>query len=107
MSGSASNGSHMQTHNIPLVLPISQFVVSVHDGKITSQGSIDDALRVDASILNAPTDPKPQKTEEPKESTSTQADVKLEMDESGRLVAVEEVAEGWVGMAAGAYIIHS
>jgi hypothetical protein len=80
-----------------LTASIAQFVVSIHDGKVTSQGSIDDALRMDSSLLVETLE---EKNHEEQQKSAFDPPEKYEFDESGKLVIAEDIAEGQVGMSA-------
>ncbi|KAF9257859.1 P-loop containing nucleoside triphosphate hydrolase protein [Marasmius fiardii PR-910] len=85
------------THNIPLVAPLADFVVSVKDGKIMSQGSLDAALREVESLVKEVE----EKTVELKNDKETaeeeaQSDETAKPGSDGKLIVAEEVQFGRV-----------
>ncbi|CCO37903.1 ATP-binding cassette transporter abc4 Short=ABC transporter abc4 [Rhizoctonia solani AG-1 IB] len=92
------------THNIAMVGEIASFVVSLgSDGCIASQGSIDEAFRLNPK-LKAETK-KDEELERKDQETIDDSNTTDKGDENmkntnGKLVAEEEVAEGRVGWAA-------
>ncbi|KAJ7233850.1 P-loop containing nucleoside triphosphate hydrolase protein [Mycena haematopus] len=90
------------THNIALVKPYTQFAVSIgSDGKISSQGSIADALVQDRSLLvRAAVDHEIlEKAQQEKKDASPSLSAKT-AQMSGKLVVEEEIDIGHVGWPA-------
>ena len=86
----------MQTHNIALTKSIAQFVVTIRDGKVASQQTINDALRMDSYLLaEAITEAEVEKT-----GSDDPAGKDESKSEDGKLIADEEIGEGNVGLAA-------
>ncbi|EJF61844.1 P-loop containing nucleoside triphosphate hydrolase protein [Dichomitus squalens LYAD-421 SS1] len=83
------------SHNVALIRPIANFLVALgSDGRVVSQGSLDEALQKDRELLEE------LKTEE----ALHQADTELERPNidghdtsDGKLVIAEEISEGRVG----------
>ncbi|KAJ7705435.1 P-loop containing nucleoside triphosphate hydrolase protein [Mycena rosella] len=91
------------THNVALVKPYAQFAVSLgQDGRIASQGSIDDALVHNSSLLNqAALDnellEKGKEMEKEGKNNDSPAPTDTKSPSSGKLVVEEEVDLGRVG----------
>ncbi|KAF8682983.1 P-loop containing nucleoside triphosphate hydrolase protein [Rhizoctonia solani] len=92
------------THNVAMVSEVAHFVVSLgSDGRIVSQGSIDEALR-----LNPKLKAEAEKDEELERKGEEVVDESNAVDKSeanakkgdGKLMVAEEVAEGHVGWPA-------
>ena len=93
--------SFPQTHNVAMVSPIADFVVDVGpDGRILSQGSLENALAHDSKLLKEVE----QETEELQKAEQEIDGEKTEDANSpssaGKLVVAEEVAVGHVGWRA-------
>ncbi|KAG7086727.1 hypothetical protein E1B28_002661 [Marasmius oreades] len=90
------------THNILLVAPLTDFAVSVKDGKITSQGALDAAL----NTVEALADEGQEQVGELKDGLEEQVaetdgpDNKPEATAKGQLIVAEEVQIGRVGASA-------
>lgn len=88
----------LQTHNVALTKPVADFVVSMgSDGRILSQGSVSEALKLDKKFA------KELKTEEEKlkkadDEVEAHDDVSKPAD--GKLILAEEQEEGHVGWGA-------
>ncbi|KIP05212.1 hypothetical protein PHLGIDRAFT_534838 [Phlebiopsis gigantea 11061_1 CR5-6] len=101
------------THNVALVSPIADFVVSLHGGRITSQGSVSDALKTDHQLA--------EEFKNDKEALELEVNEEHETDatddpaatpaktapEEGKLVVAEEVAVGHVSWKAYMLLITS
>ena len=88
-----------QTHNIALVGPVADFVVSLgHDGRILDQGTFTEVLKSNKALLKEAN----TEIEGVAETVGTPCDVLPEILEGrgGKLIATEEVAEGHVGFQA-------
>ncbi|CCO37550.1 ATP-binding cassette transporter abc4 Short=ABC transporter abc4 [Rhizoctonia solani AG-1 IB] len=92
------------THNVAMLSEVAEFVVSVGpDGRIASQGSIDEALRVNPKLKA-----EAEKDEELERKGEQVVDDTNAMDKDeanakkadGKLMVAEEVAEGHVGWPA-------
>ncbi|QRW27528.1 ABC transporter transmembrane region [Rhizoctonia solani] len=92
------------THNVAMVSEVAHFVVSLgSDGRIVSQGSIDEALR-----LNPKLKAEAEKDEELERKGEEVVDESNAVDKSeanakkgdGKLMVAEEVAEGHIGWPA-------
>ncbi|QRV86037.1 ABC transporter transmembrane region [Ceratobasidium sp. AG-Ba] len=90
------------THNVAMVSEVADFVVSLgSDGRIASQGSIDDALRLN-SKLRAEVE-KEEELEKKADETvdeNTPVDGKEKKKSDGKLIVAEEIAEGHIGWSA-------
>jgi ABC-type glutathione transport system ATPase component len=87
----------MQTHNVAMASPIADFVVALGtDGRVTSQGSVADALKHDKRLRAALEKEKvvEEKAEEVIDEQAPADDNKKKSD--GKLVVAEEIAEGHV-----------
>ncbi|KII86961.1 hypothetical protein PLICRDRAFT_275537 [Plicaturopsis crispa FD-325 SS-3] len=87
------------THNVAMVSPIAQFVVSLgKDGEITSQGSVNEVLVQDHAFS---LEMKENKAEiEAEHDIDSAAPSEAEKEADGKLTVAEEIAEGHVGMDA-------
>ena len=87
----------VQTHNIALVQPITDFVVSVKDGRIFSQGSLTDALTLDASLTAEVREEEKVMAQVEELDTETAPPYKNDAQkQNGQLIAAEEIEEGHV-----------
>ncbi|QRV86022.1 ABC transporter transmembrane region [Ceratobasidium sp. AG-Ba] len=90
------------THNVAMVSEVADFVVSLgSDGRIASQGSIADALRLN-SKLRAEVE-KEEELEKKADETvdeNTPVEEKEKKKSDGKLIVAEEIAEGRVGWSA-------
>ncbi|KAF9257856.1 P-loop containing nucleoside triphosphate hydrolase protein [Marasmius fiardii PR-910] len=85
-------------HNIPLVAPLADFVVSVKDGKIMSQGSLDAALREVESLVEEVEEKTVElKNDEETAEGEAQSDDTAKPGSDGKLIVAEEVQFGRVG----------
>ncbi|KZP30629.1 multidrug resistance-associated ABC transporter [Athelia psychrophila] len=84
------------THNIAMVSPIADFVVSLGaDGRVLSQGSVSEALAKDQTlVLEAEED------REALEKADAEIDPKVGVKADGKLIVDEDIAEGHVSWAA-------
>ncbi|KZP30958.1 P-loop containing nucleoside triphosphate hydrolase protein [Athelia psychrophila] len=84
------------THNIAMVSPIADFVVSLGaDGRVLSQGSVSEALAKDETlVLEAEED------RQALEKADAEIDPKVEAKTNGKLIVAEDIAEGHVSWAA-------
>ncbi|KAG6813437.1 hypothetical protein H0H92_011134 [Tricholoma furcatifolium] len=81
------------THNISLVAPISNFVVSLGNGRIQSQGSISDALSNSTAALSAQ-DTKDKEMDEEAERETGVRKKSNELKDAGKFVMEEESGKG-------------
>ncbi|KAK1231113.1 hypothetical protein PQX77_005775, partial [Marasmius sp. AFHP31] len=90
------------THNIPLVAPLANFVVSVKDGKITSQVTLDAALSTVESLAKEVTE-QAEELEDKEQTTDSDKPDHESSDATaeGQLIVAEEVQVGRVGASAG------
>ena len=88
----------MQTHNVALASPIAEYVVSMRDGKIHSQGSLSKALEKDAR-LSAEAQEDVARISKAEEHDELSSESKTRANR-GKLVVDEEISEGHVGWAA-------
>lgn len=100
---SLTNPSHYslapQTHNIAMASPIADFVVSLSDGHIVSQGSVSDALQKDARLVEeVKHEEEALELEEDVEGGETADDGVKAKD--GKLTVAEEIAVGHVSWPA-------
>lgn len=96
------------THNVLLCEPIAGYVISLgRDGEIVSQGTIDEALKKNASLkeeIETEADAL-KKEDEVKvvEGSKDAENVEDKADETGKLIVAEEMAIGHVTWASGAF----
>ncbi|KAF9029722.1 hypothetical protein BDZ89DRAFT_1065204 [Hymenopellis radicata] len=106
LSGDLAKGRTiiLVTHNITLCEPIADFVVSIKDGRIVSQGSLSEALKSDETL---------QEETKVEEEIIAKADQEVDEDSSspthnedsakkpsGQLIIAEEIDEGHVSWSA-------
>ncbi|KAL0579466.1 hypothetical protein V5O48_002572 [Marasmius crinis-equi] len=92
----------IMTHNVALVRPIAGFVISLKDGSISSQGSLEDALD-HCSALNEEVSKDAERLEEEEDSVDDEeppATLSKPPDTNGKLIIAEEIQEGRVTLAA-------
>ncbi|GJJ15091.1 hypothetical protein Clacol_009366 [Clathrus columnatus] len=88
-----------QTHNVPLVAPVADFVVSLDiNGQIASQGSLNDALSKNEGLLEEVM--QEQQSIKKEEETVDTPEAEKDTKQGGKLVLAEEVAVGHVSWAA-------
>lgn len=88
----------LQTHNVAMVSPIADFVVSLGtDGTVSSQGSVSDALAKDSKLLQEAAKDQEvlEKTEEEVDGVAPEGKPK---EAEGKLIMAEEVEEGHVSL---------
>ncbi|KAF7977580.1 hypothetical protein HWV62_3166 [Athelia sp. TMB] len=84
------------THNIAMVSPIADFVVSLGtDGRVLSQGSVSEALAKDQTLVE-----EVEKDQEALAKADTEIDGKVEVKSDGKLIVDEDIAVGHVSWAA-------
>ncbi|KAF8610641.1 hypothetical protein BDV93DRAFT_484022 [Ceratobasidium sp. AG-I] len=92
------------THNVTMVNEIANFVVSLgSDGRIASQGSIDNALRLDPKLrAEVEWDEElKKKAEQAVDDTNPTDNKQIKLNKSdGKLMVAEEIDEGHVGWPA-------
>lgn len=88
----------MQTHNVAMVRPIADFVVSIKNGRVFSKGSVSQVTAQDPSLAVEVKEEERDlaKAEEEIESQPTPHRTKP----TGQLIVAEEVEEGHVRWAA-------
>lgn len=100
-----------QTHNVAMASPIADFVVSLHDGHIVSQGTVSDALKKDEKLAEEfKHDEEAMELEENEElEAGEHADVVATPAKSGegKLVVAEEIAVGHVSWQACKFFLFS
>ncbi|KAF5314793.1 hypothetical protein D9758_017505 [Tetrapyrgos nigripes] len=87
------------THNIVLTQPIAEFVISIKDGRVASQGSISDAL-VKNSALVVEADHEQEELQIAEETIDTVPPVADAPKSDGKLIVAEEVEIGHIGWPA-------
>ncbi|KAF7964551.1 hypothetical protein HWV62_5794, partial [Athelia sp. TMB] len=86
----------IQTHNIAMVSPIADFVVSLGtDGRVLSQGSVSEALAKDQTLVK-----EVEKDQEALAKADTEIDSRVEIKSDGKLIVDEDIAIGHVSWAA-------
>lgn len=93
----------MQTHNVAMAGPLADFVVSLADGHIISQGSVSDALKKDDQLAEEfKHEEEALELEENEETEATgSADPSAPPKaKEGKLVVAEEIAVGHVSWRA-------
>ena len=98
---SARIDSVFQTHNIPLVAPLADFVVSVKDGKIASQGTLDAALNSVEALAEEVQEQAEELKDEGQAETDGADNKPSDTPVEGQLIIAEEVQVGRVGASAG------
>ncbi|KAJ4490432.1 hypothetical protein J3R30DRAFT_3666905 [Lentinula aciculospora] len=87
------------THNVILVQPIAKFIVSIKDGRVASQASIEDAIFTDKELASESV-----KKEEAMARANDEIDLQLAPNEpsttDGKLILKEEVELGHVSWPA-------
>ncbi|KAJ8084403.1 hypothetical protein PM082_003172 [Marasmius tenuissimus] len=89
------------THNVALVRPIAEFVVSLKNGRVLSQGNLDDALQRN-SALKAEVTRDEERLEKYEELVDEQAPMAIgeaKPASNGKLIVAEEIQIGRVTMA--------
>ncbi|KAI9069817.1 hypothetical protein FKP32DRAFT_1671074 [Trametes sanguinea] len=89
------------THNVAMVSPIASFVVDMGlDGRILSQGSLENALARDAKLLHDVKEEREELEKAELELGVEKPDDHVAKHTAGKLVVAEEREEGHVGWAA-------
>ena len=89
-----------QTHNVPMVAPIADFVISLGlDGRIASQGTVSDALIKDSELLKEAVEMN-EITEKAEEAIDLTEPEKKDKNGAAKLVMAEEIALGHVSWPA-------
>ncbi|KAJ3799615.1 hypothetical protein GGU11DRAFT_858145 [Lentinula aff. detonsa] len=86
------------THNVVLIRPIAKFIVSIKDGRVASQGSIEDAMSIDKELAA-----EVEKDEEAVERANNEIDPQTPNEPSGKdgkLILKEEVELGHISWSA-------
>ncbi|KAG7450174.1 P-loop containing nucleoside triphosphate hydrolase protein [Guyanagaster necrorhizus] len=86
------------THNVAMARPIANFVVSIKNGRVASQGSISDALAHDA-LLTDETDQFQKAMDKVEEEIDSQPPPGAKKSD-GKLIVAEEIEEGHIGVPA-------
>ncbi|KAK0480768.1 hypothetical protein IW261DRAFT_1474488 [Armillaria novae-zelandiae] len=90
------------THNIAMAEPIAQYIVSLKEGRVASQGSLSTALSRDRALAK-----EAQRDEEAMHKASEEIDAEEDIEgetdkdkkSSGKLIMAEEIQEGHIGWA--------
>jgi hypothetical protein len=80
----------IQTHNVVMMQPLAGFVISIKDGKVSSQGNVNDAL-VEDEILAAEVEKEKEIEEREGELVD---DAPTDIPRDGKLILPEEVEIG-------------
>lgn len=91
-----------QTHNVAMARPIADFVVAIKEGRIESQGTVQDAFKQDKALSEEAANDQ-QKLDKANEEVDEQPPAD-EPKGSGKLIVAEEIQEGHVSWAAGAHL---
>ncbi|KAK0198511.1 hypothetical protein F5146DRAFT_1100167 [Armillaria mellea] len=86
------------THNVAMARPIANFVVSIKNGKVASQGSISDVLVHDTSLADE-TDQVQKAMDKVEEEIDSQLPPDAKKPD-GKLIVAEEIEEGHIGLPA-------
>ena len=98
---------YLQTHNVAMVSPIADFVVDVgSDGRILSQGSLENALAHDSKLLKEVEQETEELQKAEQEIDGEKAEDANASSSAGKLVVAEEVAVGHVGWRTSERTIH-
>ena len=93
----------LQTHNVAMVSPIADFVVDVGpDGRILSQGTLENALARDSQLLKD-IEHETEKLHEVDQDAEIDGEKTEDVNaqsSAGKLVVAEEIEEGHIGWAA-------
>lgn len=106
---SAAEFGFVQTHNVAMAAPIADFVISLHDGHIVSQGSVRDALAKDKALAEElKHEEEAMELDEHEEAEASGSDDPAAPGEptkakEGKLVVAEEIEVGHVSWKACAY----
>jgi hypothetical protein len=94
-----------QTHNIALTRSVAQFTVSLGlEGRVISQGSIQEALDKDVKLSIEASDDQ-ARLEAADEKTDASSTAPEKPAASGKLIVEEELVEGGVGWSAGQCVL--
>lgn len=88
----------LQTHNIAMTEPIAEFVVSLKDGRINSQGSLSSAISRSKRLANeakADMEAMDEVTEAIDAPVTNKPESSKKSD--GKLIVAEEIREGHLG----------
>ena len=86
-----------KTHNVAMVSPVAQFVVSLGiDGRVASQGTVAEAMVKDKEMQMEAVESQEANKKEDEVEIPGNTDKKPD----GKLVVAEEIAEGHISMAA-------
>ena len=87
-----------QTHNVAITAPISDFVVSIHDGRVFEQGTAKQILKHDALVAEEARHDEEEIKKAEEEIDRPEAGGSTSNAE-GKLIEAEEIAVGKVGWA--------
>ena len=90
----------IQTHNIALVRPIADFIVSLaHDGRVNYQGAVDESLEANAELAEE-VGREEQAVEREEIEAPVEEQKHLGGKPDGKLIVAEEIEVGHVGRSA-------
>ncbi|KAG8882444.1 hypothetical protein FRB97_008260 [Tulasnella sp. 331] len=96
------------THNIALTSPVADYVVAVgSNGRITSCGTVSDALKADLDLRGEVAEMEKETGREDEIIDLKQREPTNSDKPSGQLIAMEEVSEGRIGWAAFKFFFSS
>ncbi|KIP05211.1 hypothetical protein PHLGIDRAFT_534835 [Phlebiopsis gigantea 11061_1 CR5-6] len=96
------------THNVAMASPIADFFISLHDGRVTGQGSVSDVLTTDRELAaEFAHDREALELDENEEHATGARDEPSAAPGEGRLVVAEEVAVGHVSWKAYMLLVTS
>ncbi|PBK69165.1 hypothetical protein ARMSODRAFT_1019154 [Armillaria solidipes] len=88
----------LATHNVAMARPIANFVVSIKNGRVASQGSISDVLVHDTSLADE-TDQVQKAMDKVEEEIDSQLPPDAKKSD-GKLIMAEEIEEGHISLPA-------
>ena len=94
-----------QTHNVAMARPIANYVVSIKNGRVASQGSVSDVLVHDTSLADE-TDQVQKAMDKVEEEIDSQLPPDAKKSD-GKLIVAEEIEEGHIGLPARTFFSSS